>query len=153
MSKDVVHLDDLAPGMRFKAGPVVLTEDAIIAFAREYDPQSFHTDPEAAATSFFKGHAASGWHTAAVTMRMLVESAPFASGSIGMGVELSWPRPVRPGDALSIEVEILDIRPSSKPGRAVATLKTTTTNQDGEIVQVMTSKNILFGSRYAAGGA
>ena len=149
-AKDIVHLDDLAPGMRFKAGPIVLTEDAIIAFATEYDPQSFHTDPEAAAASFFKGHAASGWQTAAVTMRMLVESsALFASGSVGMGVELSWPRPVRPGDALSIEVEILDIRPSSKPGRAVATLKTTTTNQDGEIVQVMTSTNILFGSRYA----
>lgn len=154
MSKDVVHIDDLAPGMRFKAGPVVLTEEAIIAFAKEYDPQSFHTDPEAAEASFFKGHAASGWQTAAVTMRMLVESAaPFASGSVGMNLELSWPRPVRPGDALSVEVEILDIRPSSKPGRVVTTLRTTTTNQNGEIVQVMTSKNILFASSREAGGA
>ena len=154
MSKDVVHFEDLAAGMRFKAGPTVLTEEAIIAFAKEYDPQSFHTDPEAAEASFFKGHAASGWQTAAVTMRMLVESSSlFASGSVGMSVELSWPRPVRPGDALSVEVEIIEIRPSSKPGRAVTALKTTTTNQNGEIVQVMTSKNILFSNRSGAPGA
>ena len=146
MSKDSLYLDDLSPGMRFTAGPITLTEDAIIAFAREFDPQSFHTDPEAAAASFFRGHVASGWQTAAVTMRMLVDGAmPFAGGAIGLGVELSWPRAVRPGDALSVVMEIMDITPSSsKPGRAVATLRTTTTNQNGEIVQVMTSKNIVF---------
>ncbi len=146
MSKDVFYLDDLSPGMRFTAGPVTLTEEAIIAFAKEFDPQPFHTDPEAATASFFGSHVASGWQTAAVTMRMLVDGAmPFAGGSIGLGVELSWPRPVRPGDALSVELEVLDITPSStKPGRAIAKLKTTTTNQNGEIVQVMTSKNIVF---------
>ncbi len=146
MSKDRFHLEDLAPGMRFTAGPVTLTEEAVIAFAREFDPQPFHTDPEAAKASFFRGHVASGWQTASVTMRMLVDGGmPLAGGSIGLGVELSWPRPVRPGDTLSVELEVLDIIPSSsKPGRAIATLKTTTTNQNGEIVQVMTSKNIVF---------
>jgi acyl dehydratase len=146
MSKDSLYLDDLAPGMRFTAGPITLTEDAIVAFASEFDPQPFHTNPEAARTTFFKYHVASGWQTAAVTMRMLVDGGmPFAGGSIGLGVEISWPRAVRPGDALSIVMEIMDITPSSsKPGRAVATLKTTTTNQNGEIVQVMTSKNIVF---------
>ena len=146
MSKDLLYLDDLAPGMRFTAGPITLTEDAIIAFASEFDPQPFHTNPEAARTTFFKNHVASGWQTAAVTMRMLVDGGmPFAGGSIGLGVEISWPMPVRPGDALSVVMEIMDITPSSsKPGRAVATLKTTTTNQNGEIVQVMTSKNIVF---------
>lgn len=153
MSKDVLYLDDLAPGMRFKAGPVVLSREAIIAFAKDYDPQPFHTDPEAAKTSFFKELVASGWQTAAVTMRMLVDTAmPFGGGSIGLNVDLTWPKPVLPGDALSIEMEILDITPSkSKPGRAIATLKTTTTNQNGEIVQVMISKNILF-KRGAAPG-
>ncbi|HWJ19498.1 MAG TPA: MaoC family dehydratase [Geobacterales bacterium] len=153
MSKDSLYLDDLSPGMRFTAGPITLTEDAIIAFAREFDPQSFHTDPETAATSFFRGHVASGWQTAAVTMRMLVDGAmPFAGGAIGLGVEISWPRAVRPGDALSVVLEIMDITPSSsKPGRAVATLKTTTTNQNGEIVQVMTSKNIVFKRGYLPG--
>ena len=153
MSKDVYYLDDLSPGMRFTAGPITLTEEAIIAFAKEFDPQSFHTDPEAAKTTFFKGHVASGWQTAGVTMRMLVDGAmPFAGGSIGLGVELSWPKPVRPGDALSVVLEIIDITPSSsKPGRAVATLKTTTTNQNGDIVQVMTSKNIVFKRGYVPG--
>jgi len=146
MSKKSLYLDDLSRGMRFTAGPVTLTEEAIVAFAREFDPQPFHTDPQAAKTSFFEGHVASGWHTAAVTMRMLVDAAmPFAGGSIGLGLELSWPKPVRPGDALSVTTEIMDITPSSsKPGRAIATLKTTTTNQNGEVVQVMTSKNIVF---------
>ena len=153
MSKDSLYLDDLSPGMRFTAGPITLTEEAIIAFAREFDPQSFHTDPEAAATSFFRGHVASGWQTAAVSMRMLVDAVmPFGGGLIGLGVEISWPRPVRPGDALSVVMEIIDITPSSsKPGRAVATLKTTTTNQNGEIVQVMTSKQIVFKRGYAPG--
>ena len=146
MSKVSLYLDDLAPGMRFAAGPITLSEDSIIAFAREFDPQPFHTDPEAAATSFFRGHVASGWQTAAVTMRLLVDGGmPFAGGAIGLGIEISWPRAVRPGDALSVVMEIIDITPlSSKPGRAVATLKTTTTNQNGDIVQVMTSKNIAF---------
>ncbi len=153
MSKHSFYLDDLAPGMTFTAGPIVLTEEAIIAFAEEYDPQPFHTDPEAAKASFFRGHVASGWQTAAVTMRLLADGAmPFAGGAIGLGIELTWPRPVRPGDALSITMEIIDITPSSsKPGRAVATLKTTTTNQHGEIVQLMTSKNLLFKRGQAPG--
>ncbi len=113
MSKRLFYLDDLSPGMRFTAGPVTLTEQEIIAFASEYDPQPFHTDPEAAQASFFKSLVASGWQTAAVTMRMLVAGAmPFAGGSIGLGVEVSWPRPVRPGDSLSVDLEVIDITPS-----------------------------------------
>ena len=155
MSKRLFYLEDLSPGMRFTAGPVALSEAEVIAFASEFDPQSFHTDPEAAKTTFFRSHVASGWHTAAVTMRMLANGAmPFAGGSIGLGAELSWPRPVRPGDSLSVELEVLDITPSStKPGRAIATLKTTTTNQNGEVVQVMTSKNIVFSRGHVPGEA
>ena len=154
MSKRLFYLDDLSPGMRFTAGPVTLTEQEIIAFASEYDPQPFHTDPEAAQASFFKGLVASGWQTAALTMRMLVDGAmPFAGGSIGLGVEVSWPRPVRPGDSLSVDLEVIAITPSRKPGRAIATLKTTTTNQNGEIVQVMTSKNVVFSRGHVPGEA
>ncbi len=155
MSKDRFYLEDLSPGMRFTAGPITLTEEAIVAFASEFDPQPFHADPEAAKTSFFRSHVASGWQTAAVTMRMLVDGAmPFAGGSIGLGAELTWPKPVRPGDVLSVELEVLDITPSSsKPGRAVATLRTTTTNQNGEVVQVMTSRNIVFKRGHVPGEA
>ncbi len=153
MSAKKLYLEDLSPGAKFSGGPVVLTEDAIIAFAREFDPQPFHTDPEAAKSTVFKGLAASGWHTACATMRMLVDGAmPFVGGSVGFGVELSWLRPVRPGDALSVEAEILDIVPSSsKPNQGVVTLRTTTTNQNGEAVQVMTSKNLVFRRGHAPG--
>ncbi|MGO9544214.1 MAG: MaoC family dehydratase [Rhodomicrobium sp.] len=146
MAKELLYLEDLAPGMIFKAGPEKIGEADIIAFAEQFDPQAFHTDPEAAKATLFKGLAASGWHTAGLTMRMLANGGmPFAGGSIGLGVELSWPRPVRPGDKLSVECEILDITPSrSKPNQAIATLKTTTKNQYGETVQIMTSKNLAF---------
>ena len=138
-----------------RAGPVALSEEAIVAFASEFDPQPFHTDAEAAKASIFKGLAASGWHTACVTMRMLVDGAmPFVGGSIGLGVEISWPRPVRPGDALVVEAEIVEIKPSSsKPHQAIVTLRTTTTNQNGETVQVMTSKNLIFKRGHAPGEA
>ncbi len=146
MRKGLLYLEDLYPGMTFSAGPVRLSEEAIIAFAKEFDPQPFHIDPEAAKTTIFKGLAASGWHTVGVTMRMLVDAAmPFAGGSIGFGAEVSWPRPVRPGDELSVEVEIIDITPSSsKPNQAIVTLRTTTANQNEETVQVMISKNLVF---------
>jgi acyl dehydratase len=153
MSKALLYLEDISPGMTFSGGPVTLTEEAIIAFAKEFDPQPFHTDAEAAKTTVFKGLAASGWHTACATMRLLVEGAmPFVGGSVGFGVEISWPRPVRPGDALSVEAEILEITPSSsKPHQAIITLRTTTTNQSGETVQVMTSKNLIFKRGHAPG--
>jgi acyl dehydratase len=153
MTGERLYLEDVSVGRKFSAGPVTLSEDAIIAFASEFDPQPFHTDPEAAKTTIFKGLAASGWHTACATMRLLVDGAmPFVGGSVGFGVEISWPRPVRPGDALFVEAEIMEIKPSSsKPHQAVVTLKTTTTNQHGETVQAMTSKNLMFRRGHAPG--
>jgi len=140
-----LYVEDLSAGMTFTAGPVKIGEADIIGFAREFDPQPFHTDPETAKNTLFKGLAASGWHTMALTMRMLVDGAWLAGGVIGLGIEISWPRPVRPGDELSIECEVIEITPSrSKPTQAVATLRTLTKNQDGETVQVLTSKNLVF---------
>ncbi|MFZ1107545.1 MAG: MaoC family dehydratase [Rhodomicrobium sp.] len=150
-----LYLEDVSIGSKFSAGPIALSEEAIVAFASEFDPQPFHTDAEAAKATLFKGLAASGWHTACVTMRMLVDGAmPFVGGAIGLGVEISWPRPVRPGDALVVEAEIVEIKPSSsKPHQAIVTLRTTTTNQNGETVQVMTSKNLIFKRGHAPGEA
>jgi acyl dehydratase len=155
MPKGLLYLEDIYPGMTFSAGPMTLSEEAIIAFAREFDPQPFHIDPAAAQATVFKGLAASGWHTAAVTMRMLVDAElRIAGGTIGFGAEISWLRPVRPGDGLSVETEIIDITPSeSKPNQAIVTLRTTTVNQNGETVQVMTSKNLIFKRGHAPGDA
>jgi len=132
--------------LRFKTGTHPLTEDEIKAFGRDYDPQPFHTDPEAASHSFFGGLAASGWHTGAITMRLQVESGPpLAGGLIGASLELNWPRPTRPGDILHVESEILDVTPSkSKPDRGMITLKSETKNQRGEVVQVQTAKLLVW---------
>ncbi|MGO9170593.1 MAG: MaoC family dehydratase [Rhodomicrobium sp.] len=152
MRKDLLYIEDLSPGMTFKAGPEKIAEAEIIAFAKEYDPQPFHTSPEAAKSTVFKGLAASGWHTMALTMRMLVNGLPLAGGVIGFGGEISWPAATRPGDELSVECEIIEITPSrSKPTQAVATLRTATKNQDGETVQILTSKNLVFKRGYAPG--
>jgi acyl dehydratase len=140
------YLEDLKVGQRFESGSHPVTEDEIKAFARDYDPQPFHTDPEAASHSFFGGLAASGWHTAAITMRLQVESGPpLAGGLIGASVELSWPRPTRPGDVLHVESEILAVTPSrSKPDRGFITLQSETKNQKGETVQVQTAKLLVW---------
>jgi acyl dehydratase len=138
--------------MTFAAGPVKIGEADIVAFAKEFDPQPFHTDPEGAKNTVFKGLAASGWHTMALTMRMIVACAKLAGGIIGFGGEISWLAPVRPGDELSVECEIMAIAPSrSKPNQAVATLRTVTKNQRGEIVQILTSKNLVFKRGHAPG--
>lgn len=151
-----LYLDDLRVGQRFRAGPLQVTQDAIIAFAREYDPQIFHLDPEAAKNTAFNGLAASGWHTAALTMRLLVEGGmPAGDGVIGLGGEVSWPRPVRPGDSLRVESEIIEITLSrSKPGQAILTVRTLTYNQRDEVVQTLTTKIIAFrrDGAHAAGG-
>ena len=152
MSEKPLYLEDLSVGMTFAGGPVKIGEADILAFAKEYDPQPFHTDPEAAKNTVFKGLAASGWHTVALTMRMIVDCAKLAGGVIGFGGEISWPGPVRPGDELSIECEIMAIVPSrSKPSQAVATLRTVTKNQRGETVQILTSKNLVFSRGHAPG--
>lgn len=143
------YLDDLTPGDHFTGGPVTVTEEDIVAFARQFDPQPFHLDPEAAQGSVFGGLAASGWHTAGLTMRMIVTGdGALAGGFVGMGVEdVRWPKPTRPGDVLRIESEILEVRVSAKrPDRGIARVRTTTLNQDGEIVQQMTA-NLLVPRR------
>src|SRR5881397_4206650 len=133
------YFEDLKAGDRFKSGTYKVTEEQIISFAREFDPQPFHLDPAVARQTMFKGLIASGWHTAAITMRLFVQTLNFAEGAIGLGVdELRWPNAVRPGDVLTVETEILELRPSrSRPGHGIIRLRNVTTNQRGEVVQTM----------------
>lgn len=134
------YLDDLVPGQRFKGTTRLRMEtDRIKAFAAEFDPQPFHLDEQAASASIFQSLAASGWHTAAATMRLLVDSEfQPAGGIVGAGFdELRWPRPVHPGDELRVESEVLEVRPSkSRPEQGLVKVRTTTLNQHDEIVQV-----------------
>jgi acyl dehydratase len=137
MSK-VYYLDDFAVGQVFATGRLKIDADQIKAFAKQFDPQPFHLDEEAAKNSVFRGLAASGWHTAALTMRLMAEGGfKPAGGIIGVGFdELSWSRPVRPGDELHAKSEILDVRPSkSRPDRGLIRVRTTTYNQNDEAVQ------------------
>ena len=143
-----LYLDDLQVGQRFTSGTHLVDEAGIKAFAGQYDPQPFHLDEAAARDTFFGGLVASGWHTAAVTMRLLVESVPIAGGVIGAGGEITWPRPTRPGDQLHVISEILEVKPSrSRPDRGMATMRSETRNQRDEPVQIMTS--LLVVSRRA----
>jgi acyl dehydratase len=140
-----LYLEDLQPGQRFYSRAIGISAAEIIAFATQFDPQPFHLDAQAATSSIFQGLVASGWHTAALTMRLLVDGGlPIAGGAIGTGGEISWPRPTRPGDTLSVESEILEIRPSrSKPDRGIVTAKCETRNQHGEIVQSLTCRLVV----------
>src|SRR5438105_14017260 len=133
------YFDDLKVGARFKSEPLEVTEKQVIEFAHKFDPQMFHLTRKSAERTIFKGLIASGWHTAAMTMRLLVQTLNFAEGAIGLGVdELRWPNAVRPGDELKVETEIVDLRTSrSKPSHGVVRLRYVTTNQRGEIVQTM----------------
>jgi acyl dehydratase len=139
------YLDDLTVGQRFVSETRAVDEAGIHAFAREFDPQPFHLDDEAARSSLFGGLAASGWHTAALTMRMLVGGgAPLAGGIIGAGGEIAWPRPTRPGDVLRVESEVVEIKPSkSKPQQGMVTLRSETKNQRDEVVQTLVAKLIV----------
>ena len=133
-----LYLEDLHVGDRFESDTFEVTEENIIEFARAFDPQAFHLDPKAAEQTIFKGLSASGWHTAAITMKLFVTGGlRLAGGSVGMGVdELRWPRPVRPGDTLRLETEIVNVRASrSKPDRGIIRIRNVTTNQHGEVVQ------------------
>jgi acyl dehydratase len=142
-------LEDFAVGQTFGSGRLRLDKESITKFAHEFDPQPFHLDEAAAQDSFFGGLAASGWHTAAATMRLLVEGElKPAGGIIGAGFdEFLWPRPVRPGDELRLESQVLDVRPSkSRPDLGLIKVRTTTLNQHGEAVQVMVG-NLLVPRR------
>jgi acyl dehydratase len=141
-----LHLEDLHVGQQFTSGSYLMEKDRIKEFAAEFDPQPFHLDESAAGESIFRGLAASGWHTAAVTMRLLVsDGLPLANGIIGLGGEIAWPRPTRPGDTLRVESEIVDISPSrSKPNQAIVTVRSTTFNQNREPVYLFTAKVLVF---------
>jgi acyl dehydratase len=134
-----LYFDDLKVGDRFKSEPLKVSEKELIEFAHKFDPQMFHLTRKKAERTIFKGLIASGWHTAAITMRLFVRTLNFAEGAIGLGVdELRWPIVVRPGDVLTVETEIVDLRPSrSRPGYGIIRLRNVTTNQRGEIVQTM----------------
>jgi acyl dehydratase len=139
--------EDFAVGQRFRSGEVAVTAEDIKTFARAYDPQPFHTDEEAAKNSFFGGLVASGWHTGALSMRMLTESDLHpAGGTIGAGTDgLSWPRPVRPGDVLHLEGEVLEVRLSkSRPTMGIVKLRVQTLNQKGEVVQLFTPALVVL---------
>jgi len=139
------YIDDLHVGQRFTSGSYVLDEAQIKRFATEFDPQPFHRDDDAAKTTLFRGLAASGWHTAAVTMRLLVQSGlPIAGGIISSGGELSWLKPTRPGDTLSVVSEIIEITPSrSQPSRGSVRVRSETRNQHGEVVQTFTARLLV----------
>ena len=134
------YFEDFAPGQKYRGASRLRVEAGRVkSFAAEFDPQPFHLDEAAARETIFKGLAASGWHTAAMTMRLLVESdLKPAGGIVGAGFdEFRWPRPVRPGDELWVESEILEVRPSkSRPDQGLVKVRTTTYNQNGEPVQV-----------------
>ena len=141
-----LYLEDFHVGQRFTSGTHVLDSAQIKAFAARFDPQPFHLSETDADKSFFQGLAASGWHTASITMSLLVKSGmPIAGGLIGAGGEITWPRPTRPGDVLQATSEILEVTPSrSKPERGMITVRTATKNQKGEVVQILTSKMLVW---------
>ena len=142
MSQELLFFDDLAIGDRFESGTHELRADDIKRFAEEFDPQPFHLDDAAARESIFGGLAASGWHTAAITMRLLVTGGPkLANGIIGAGGGIEWKTPARPGDVLRVITEVTELIPSrSRPDRGIVVMRSTTVNQRGDIVQILTPK-------------
>jgi acyl dehydratase len=136
----MLYFEDFAVGQKFATGRRRVEAEEIVEFAAKYDPQPFHLDAQAAKTSLFGGLAASGWHSAAMMMRLIVDSEfrP-AGGILGFGGELAWLKPVRPGDELRVESEIIELRESrSRPQQGVITVRLTMFNQDGEAVQIFT---------------
>lgn len=139
-------LEDFSVGQTFKSGFITVSADEIKAFAAQFDPQPFHLDEKAASATFFGGLVASGWHTAALTMRLIVDSElKIAGGSIGAGAEeLRWPRPVRPGDTLHALSEVLDIRASkSRPDQGIIKMRTQTMNQDDQPVMIFVANMLV----------
>jgi acyl dehydratase len=140
------YFEDFAAGQMFDAGSVTVTEDEIVSFARHYDPQPFHVDPDAARASIYGGLIASGWHTAALSMRQIVDAVFGKTAGMGSpGVdELRWLRPVRPSDTLSVRLTILDARASgSKPDRGIIRFRVEVENQAAELVMHMTGAGFI----------
>ncbi|TQJ98083.1 MULTISPECIES: MaoC family dehydratase [Achromobacter] len=141
----LIYLEDLSVGDVFVSKTHALDAEQIVGFASQFDPQPFHLDPEAARDTLFQGLAASGWHTAALTMKLLVESFPVARGVIGAGAELAWPLPTRPDDVVKVTSTVISITPSrSKPDRAIVVVESITSNQRDEALQKLTSKVVVF---------
>ena len=135
------YLEDLRVGEKVHSKPVTVTEEEVLEFARKYDPQPMHDDPEAAAKGPFKGIIASGWHTAAIVMRLTVDADPLGGQPLlGLGVDgIEWPKPVRPGDTLQLECEVLSTTPSkSHPKFGIVKIRSILRNQHGEVVYVVT---------------
>ena len=140
-----VFLDDLFVGVEYRSAEHQLDAQQIISFARQFDPQVFHLNAEEARDTFFQGLAASGWHTAAITMKLLASSVPFGNGIIGAGGEIAWPQPTRPGDSLRVVSKIVDIQPSrSRPDRGMVTLECHTLNQKDEVCQRLVPKLVVM---------
>ena len=139
------YLEDFALGQTYGSGRIRIDGDRIKSFAAEFDPQPFHLDEEAARHTLFGGLAASGWHTVAITMRLMVEGGlPLAGGIIGSGGEISWPKPTRPGDALSVFSEIVEVTPSrSRADRGTVKVRSETRNQRGEVVQTLLARLVV----------
>ena len=139
------YFEDLHVGQRFVSGTHLVDEEQIIAFASQFDPQPFHTDPRAATGTLFQGLVASGWHTAGITMKLLVTSGlSIEGGMVGAGAEVNWPRPTRPGFVLQVETEVIELRLSrSRPDRGLANIRSETKNQHGEIVQTLIAKLVV----------
>jgi acyl dehydratase len=146
MAKQILYLEDLQVGQRFTSDRYEMNEQRMKEFAAEFDPQPFHLDEAAAVQSIFKGLAASGWHTASVTMRLMVDSElALSEGIVGVGGEINWPRPTRAGDVLRVESEVMELTPSrSKPMQGIAKIRNTTLNQNDEVVQVFTASVVVF---------
>ncbi|MCU1549745.1 MAG: hypothetical protein JWR36_305 [Glaciihabitans sp.] len=142
----MLYLEDIEVGMTFTSQEITITEEEIVAFGLQFDPQPFHTDPDAARSTFFGGLAASGWHTAAITMRLLVTGGPaFAGGTIGAGGQLSWPTATRPGDRLHVTGIVESVKPSkSKPDRGMAVLRIETLTSDSELRQLFIVNTLVF---------
>lgn len=138
----LVYFEDLAIGQEFQTGTYEVTEAEIIEFAKQYDPQIFHTDPIAAKDTFFGGLAASGWMTAALTMRLqILSEVKYAEGAIGLGVEITWPKPTRAGDILCVFVKVIELKVlQSRKDRGFLLMETETRNQNNEVLQKMITR-------------
>lgn len=141
-----LYLEDMTVGRRFTSGEHAMDAEQIVAFARQFDPQPFHMDDEAAKGTLFGGLAASGWHTAAITMRLQVTSGlPIAGGIIGASGDVAWPRPTRPTDVLHVVSEVMEVNPSkSKPDRGMVTIRSETRNQNEEVLQISTVRIVVL---------
>jgi acyl dehydratase len=141
-----LYLEDLRLGQRFTSETYAMEEARIKTFAAEFDPQPFHLDAAGGEASVFKGLVASGWHVAAVAMRLLATGGlPLANGLIGYGGEITWPNPTRPGDVVQVESEIVGIAPSrSKPRQGMVTVRSRMLNQNGDVVYLLTAKLLVL---------